>query len=84
MKTKKIFWKAVFLLMLFILGIMLGINLNKTKMELIQQDKDNTLTLENMKECCTFTDLEGATKVCKSLSNYGCDECYEFCDGRTE
>ena len=81
---KMVFWKAVFLLVLFIIGIMIGSSVNKTKMQLIQGDQNNELVLDNLKECCMFIGADGNKKVCKALSTYTCDQCNDFCDSRTK
>ena len=69
MKTTKLrLWKLFFLLFLFIIGIMIGINMNKTKMDLIQNDKDNNLVLDNMQECCSFIGTDSNLSFCEARS----------------
>lgn len=83
MTVKKLLtWKAIFLLVLFLLGILIGFSINRTRMQLIQNDKGNNIVIDDITECCSFMGVDGNLKTCKAISTYGCDECETFCEGR--
>ncbi len=81
---KLLTWKAIFLLVLFMFGILIGFNVNKTRMELIQSDQTDNLILEDMKECCSFMGSDNNLKSCKVISSHTCGECELFCKSREE